>query len=376
MAGGGYCRTRLDRALATASWCERYPLAELFHLTASTSDHSPILLRFTLSERNVEGRKRLFRYEIMWEAHEALKPFVKESWQEGGKASNMEQIKDKLQVMADGLKEWDKCTFGSVRGRLKELQQRLTLLRAAPGRTGPNHEEIKISDQLAELHHREETMWRQRSRIQWLAEGDKNTRFFHQRASHRKKKNKISRLRRPDGVEVEDPEELSVLTRDFFHGLYGSEGTNGMDVILNTVPNKVTSQMNDELTKPYTDEEVKIGLFQMFPTKSPGPDGYPAHFFQLNWELCGPEVTTAVLRILSGDDSPEVINETFIVLIPKVASPTEPGQFRPISLCNVIYKIASKVLSNWLKNILPEIISQEQSPFVQGRLITDNIITA
>ena len=147
------------------------------------------------------------------------------------------------------------------------------------------------------------------------------------------------------------------LTCDFFHGLYGLEGTNGMDVILNTVLNKVTSQMNDELTKPYTDEEVKIGLFQMFPTKSPGPDGYPAHFFQRNWELCGPEVTTAVLRILRGDDSPEVINDTFIVLIPKVASPTEFGQFRLISLYNVIYKIASKVLSNRLKKILPEIIS-------------------
>jgi hypothetical protein len=149
-----------------------------------------------------------------------------------------------------------------------------------------------------------------------------------------------------------------------------------MDQVLNTVPVKVTQAMNEGLVAPFEKEEVKAALFQMFPTKAPGLDGMPAHFFQRYWDLCGDEVTEVVLRILRGEDDPSVINSTCIVLIPKVESLEELGQFRPISLCNVVYKIASKVMANRLKKVLPDVISEEQSAFVPGRLITDNIITA
>jgi hypothetical protein len=173
------------------------------------------------------------------------------------------------------------------------------------------------------------------------------------RASQRKKKNKIHRLKRADGSVTEDAKEMGVLTTRFYKDLYRSEGTRNMEAVLGTVPTKVTPEMNDGLLKPFVEKEVKDALFQMFPTKAPGPDGFPAHFFQRHWELCGSEVTSVVLRILRGEDDPAAINNTFIVLIPKVASLEELGQFWPISLCNVLYKIASKVCANRLKIILP-----------------------
>ena len=72
----------------------------------------------------------------------------------------------------------------------------------------------------------------------------------------------------------------------------------------------------------------------------------------------------------------EAMNKIVIVLIPKVKNPRNITQYRPISLCNVIYKLCSKVLANRLREILDEIIAEEQSAFVPSRLITDNVITA
>jgi hypothetical protein len=260
----------------------------------------------------------------------------------------------------------------TARLELRRLRKRLDELREDPARIAASREEIKVEDRIIELRFREEVMWRQRARIQWLL----NTIFFHQKASSRRKKNRVQRLTRPNGTVCEDPVELEQMAVDFYENLYASEGVIGMEEVLSPVPCKVTGEMNNMLSRDVTQGEVKKALFQMFPTKAPGPDGFPTHFFQKYWHLCGEEVTKIVIRVLKGEDSPEEINRTFIVIIPKVQNPTLLSQFRPISLCNVIFKIASKVLANRLKQILQEIISEEQSAFVPGRLITNNVITA
>ena len=114
----------------------------------------------------------------------------------------------------------------------------------------------------------------------------------------------------------------------------------------------------------------------MKPISAPGLDGMPPLFCHSFWSLISEDICFAVLDCLNNCKIPRVINSTNITLIPTVKSPECSTNFRPISLCNVVYKIISKVLANKLKVILPVVVFENQSAFQAGRVITDNILMA
>lgn len=145
---------------------------------------------------------------------------------------------------------------------------------------------------------------------------------------------------------------------------------------MSEVTSVVNEKMNAQLLAPVTVEEVKKAVFAINPSKSPGPDGMTGFFFQQFWESMGGHLTTMVTDFFSTGKLEPCMNNTNICLIPKKHKAVRLTKFRPISLCNVIFKIIGKLLAQRLKRILPSIISETQAAFVKGRQISDNILIA
>ncbi|XP_019153727.1 PREDICTED: uncharacterized protein LOC109150287 [Ipomoea nil] len=116
--------------------------------------------------------------------------------------------------------------------------------------------------------------------------------------------------------------------------------------------------------------------FFLWPLINPGPDGFSPAFFQHFWSEIGDDVARFILGYLNGQNWPTGMNDAHVTLIPKKSTPVYMGDLRPIALCNVTYKILSKMLANRLKEVLNGVISAEQSAFLHGRLITDNVFIA
>ncbi|CAN1215535.1 LINE-1 retrotransposable element ORF2 protein [Linum perenne] len=114
----------------------------------------------------------------------------------------------------------------------------------------------------------------------------------------------------------------------------------------------------------------------MDPNKAPGPDGFNPGFYQLCWNFVGRDVAAACRGWMTMGIFPPRVSQTNIVLLPKVDDPGNMRDLRPISLSNVVYQIVAKVFANRLKRLMPAIVSEEQSAFVKGRLITDNVMIA
>ncbi|XP_026451440.1 uncharacterized protein LOC113351717 [Papaver somniferum] len=133
---------------------------------------------------------------------------------------------------------------------------------------------------------------------------------------------------------------------------------------------------NDTLNLPLTAEEIKNVVFQMGGKKAPGLDGFTCLFYQKNWDIVGEVVVDMTQTFFRTGRIAKVFNHTNIVLIPKVPLADMVSQYRPIGLCNFIYKIISKTLANRLKPFMNNIISQNQSAFIPKRIISDNILLA
>uniref|UniRef100_A0A803PV21 Reverse transcriptase n=1 Tax=Cannabis sativa TaxID=3483 RepID=A0A803PV21_CANSA len=361
-----WIEVRIDRAVVSQNWLDLFPIAKLLNLEVSTSDHCPLLLMLDNVIQVVAIRS--FKFENSWLREPMCLQIVKETWESSGACP----ITQKLQHCGEKLKAWGSDFSGNFKKRIKECKADLRCWKK--GRDPVAIQKYKEAEvKLQEVLLQREIFWRQRSKQLWLREGDQNSKYFHAMASSRRRNNSIHKLRREDGTWSDWESDLPHVMTDYFQNLFTSSSADCVEVV-NSIPQVVSNEQNFYLQQLITDEEVKKALFQMHPDKSPGPDGMTPGFFQKFWHVVSSDVINHVRGFFDSGSFCTELNETNIVLVPKKKHPESMSDLRPISLCNVIYKVISKVLANRIKGILPSVISENQSAFLEGRLISDNIM--
>ena len=165
-------------------------------------------------------QKRRFQFEATWTTREDCRDVIKEAWTGSVRANNPSDIVAGLKKCASDLSKWNLLVFSHVPRQIQKKRNVLNdlVLRDQNGRNG--REINKIRKEINELLDYEEVIWQQRSKVQWMGLGDRNTKYFHSKASGRKKKNTITRLLDDMGVWRESTLGVAEIAVSYFERLY------------------------------------------------------------------------------------------------------------------------------------------------------------
>ncbi|XP_074265128.1 uncharacterized protein LOC141587553 [Silene latifolia] len=307
---------------------------------------------------------------------------LKQEWFHYDRGSSVTKLSRKLRRTRYVFKNWTLNKRKSWNEKWSEFDDRLEIELEIifSGHSEEGYQ--KWHDTYIEFNKAATLYWRQRSKIHWIKYGDAGTRFFFNSVKHRHDRNLIVGLKKDDNSWTFDRQELAGIFDDHFKNIYGVNISHGTfqqyqethKHLFGNIKFLLSSDQQDFFSSSFTRKEVRTAVFQHGSTKSPGPDGIPALFYQKFWFHIKTEVEDAVLFMLNTGNISAEFNRTAIALIPKVASSKTVDNFRPISLCNVIMKIVTKCISNRLKGVMSFLVGDYQNGFVPGRHIADNIL--
>jgi hypothetical protein len=170
-------KVRLDRAVASPEWSALFPNMRVRHLISSRSDHCPLLISADMGLDRPPANP-IRRYEVMWEREPSLNAAVEESWSKRIKTQDLGDINTSLKAVMCSLYSWKSKNIGNVPKELERKRKQLEALSILTDDESLAKKRLLEKD-MDELLYREEIMWLQRSRISWLREGDRNTKYFH-----------------------------------------------------------------------------------------------------------------------------------------------------------------------------------------------------
>ncbi|KAL9673369.1 hypothetical protein QQ045_029625 [Rhodiola kirilowii] len=342
---------RLDRVLANGQVLSQFPAAQVTHLPHIMSDHCPLLLHSS----NPTPRPSRFFYQKMWHSHPGFSSFVQHNWD--GKLHNNPLLNFglKLKRLRQALKIWNWQVFGNINVKQRALASRIGVL---------------------EIVFTQLDLLQTKAKMAWVLDGDRNSTLFHAAIKARRQQAMVN-LDVGDGIFTNDTDLIGSSAADFFSSLFQGHTPPPPASFFADIEGTISLEDNTMLCRLPTEDEIYTEIQGMNQDSSPGPDGFTGHFYTHNWSIIKEDLCQAMHGFFQGLGIPPIIiSSTLLTLIPKVPIVTMVSQLRPISLCNFVHKIISRLINSRLANVLPKVISSEQAGFIHGRNIHENISLA
>ncbi|XP_038983681.1 uncharacterized protein LOC120111194 [Phoenix dactylifera] len=272
---------RLDRVVASTDWLIRFPSYRVSHLTRIASDHCPLLF----STASGSSHRSPFRFEKVWLSFPQSWDIVRGAWGLPVHGDAMQRISRKLELTKRRLRRWNREVVGDIFRKLEDVEGAIAALQSREDQVGvlPEADMVSLRGLLATHHsilRQHEIFWRQKSRIQWVREGDRNTSFFHRSTVIRRQRNTIRSLRDERGLWVDDDSAISHILLEFFRSRWTEDSGSDVAGLLPRAESQIGVAANALLVRPVTEGEVREAVWALGEDRAPGPDGFPPFFFR------------------------------------------------------------------------------------------------
>jgi hypothetical protein len=373
--GSQSIQKKLDWVFGNPQLFSTWPATNALFQTNSISYHSAMILSLLSPSKHPHSP---FKFLNTWADHRDFIATVATSWQLPVRGNPMYQFTTKLKRLKIDLKLFHRQHSSNITGRVVNAKAKWDAAQFDLDRN-PASETTKLTERTLALQYQqlckdEESYFKQKSRVQWMHLGDRNTSFFHKSLLHRQVRNRIHNLQDDTGNLIHDPQEIGRMASTYFENLLCAPQLPMTEDLTTIFPNTITEASTAAALTSITDDDIKAALFSISDAKAPGPDRYNSLFFKKSWDVIKYDFIAAIKYFFSNNCLPRCVNATRVALVPKQEHPSCLHDFRPISCCNVLYKCIAKLLVIRLKAALVDVIGPSQSAFIPGRNISDAIL--